>query len=233
VTEIEETDISLGTRRWFRASNLNERGIMKVAFVFLVTLALSLTACKESVVPTDVLASDGPAAAPRFGFTNGPANPGESGILRVEGEGGIGFFISTSEFIGLFWSDDSRAGCRAVSETATWELQQNLSPEEIEALFKTETVFVTIFDASAGPPSCALPIVAEGIGSLVYTDNDLLADVEDERTNAFGVTSEGTLALTGGGCATYNAYIRFATDGPGQPPVAAGLELHPTYNTQC
>jgi hypothetical protein len=106
----------------------------------------------------------------------------------------------------------------------------------LEDLLKSKEIWVSIHDISLAPPSCASPIVAEGTGQMVVTDNHLPGPAPDPgpRTSSFGFNSQGTLALTAGGCANYNIRLRFAIH-PGDAfvPRSGDITLHPVANDKC
>jgi hypothetical protein len=100
------------------------------------------------------------------------------------------------------------------------DVQRLLNPAEQELimeLFKVDDAFIRVYDWTGmppiGPTICQGEVLATGSGRLVITDNDLLALVEHNRTNAFGFTAEGALNDAASGSRLhYNAVQRFTLD---------------------
>lgn len=209
---------------------------MRFTTLILAVAVLTLAACQQSVGPAGV-DQPGDPATPTFSFGNGPPNPGESGIFRFTGEGGIGFFTFNKDFtlFAIIFADDRESLCVGPTEATGWEIQRHLSPGAVEDLLKIEEAFVTIRDISGGGafPFCASPIVGNGRGDLISQDNNLFLD-GSPRTNSFGFNSQGTLALTAGGCANYNIHLRFAIQ-PGDAfvPRSGDIRLHDVGHSKC
>ena len=117
------------------------------------------------------------------------------------------------------------------------QFQDVLTPANadlIQELFRNDGVFVTIYawagqdilvdddvlcDFLAGTP------IARGTAHLLNTDNDLLG--VPGRADAFGFTAQGTVDLTAGGTAHYNAFARWVYFPPDDVKVRAGITLVP------
>lgn len=206
------------------------------ALSLVVLLAAFLFGCQEGPSaldePSQLTVEN---TSGRFDFTNGPANPGESGVFRFQD---TFVFGSTSQdgLLQSFITSDSGLsilGCGALGQPFALNVQSLRDPDFLQTLAKTQEAWVAIIDISGGepPPFCGSPIVAEGVGKVVFTVN---ANNASEGQATFGFRSQGTLPLTAGGCASYHITSRAV--------LANGVELffdkgdvrlHPVPDNQC
>ncbi|MFL5494993.1 MAG: hypothetical protein ACJ8DC_11480 [Gemmatimonadales bacterium] len=105
----------------------------------------------------------------------------------------------------------------------------------IHELFRSDGVFVSVYTwagqdiLETDEILCEFLLggtpLARGTAHLVNTDSNLLA--VPGRADGFGFTAEGTLELTSGGSAHYNAFARSVFLPPDQLKVSAGINLRP------
>ena len=148
----------------------------KLSFILV---PLSLLACSERPTPTAL--SDA-APAPSFDFSNGPAEPGKSYIVR-SAFGGFGwFFVDPETQLGALVTDDA---CGAFAEATLVPTQTIFNPatEGLEMYFETGWINAAILV----PPYDCDDIVATGRVHNTWHDNDVLAWLyEHNRANAWG-----------------------------------------------
>lgn len=150
-------------------------------------------ACGGAEAPTSVGAM---FATPTYNYTNGPAGPGASGVIRFTD--GIGFFVT--DYVRGFTAFHGSSTTVAEFCSGTPPVPDDLSIQLIadpagalHALFTAPDHHVQIYPAS--PPGCAhwasLPLLAKGQARLIRTDNDLID--AGPRANAFGWQAMGVL----------------------------------------
>jgi hypothetical protein len=151
---------------------------------------------------------------PAFDFTNGPASPGESGILRfndlwleVISDPVAGF----KTIHGLPGSvDDFCDGLGAIDEASIQVKTQ--SAGEVNSLVFNHAQDVQVFAYIPGRICLTLrgvTPVARGTVNWRRTDNNLTpTGTEGGRADSFGFTSEGTLDAAGGGQVRYSDELR-------------------------
>lgn len=187
---------------------------------FLGAVPLALLACADSS-PSALL---DPPRSPLSDIGTAPAEPGRSGVFRVEGR--LAFFL-LDESHGLLsfhgidtpWADLCTGTPPAFDPVA---LQFIFTPAgAAEAVFQSRAHTVLLYPAAdigftAGPEDCAvmasLPLLARGPASFLRTDNDFFGS-GGPRVNAFGWQAHGVLenAATGGDVG-YRETARFVID---------------------
>ena len=181
------------------------------AVVGLSVLALG---CRDPSSP-NVATSQPPRA---FDFSSGPAEPGNSGIIRF------------GDFVGFFVYDFQR-GLLSIHSTSTpladvcagtppivdlLDIQTIATASGLHAIFQGQNHNVLIYPAV--PVDCSFlataPLLAAGSAHLIRTDNDLLGS-GSPGVNAFGWQAEGNLLdVATGGSIRYTEIVRllFTTD---------------------
>ncbi len=136
---------------------------------------------------------------PAFDFSNGPAEPGNSYIVRDEYGGFIWFFTDPVTELGLLVAWDDVECFDFEAETLIpFQLIFNPSNEGLEMYFENGWVNAQILE----PPYGCDDVLASGKVHNQWRDNDVYAWMNDtNRSNAFG----GHL---GGRVGDYNAMFR-------------------------
>ncbi len=172
--------------------------------------AVLLVGCTEQNVPT---ASTDALPTPAFNWLNNPDN-GNFRISRFE------------DAFAACWTDP-RTGLRACHATIPLGggtepdcgLQELGDPADFQQViidadaFRIMTnsvgeLFITIRDLTTAGDCFGAALVAEGSGTMRYTDNDTFGSVVN-NTNAWGFMARGNLTTTGGAPAKYSGHARF------------------------
>ncbi len=175
--------------------------------LFPLLLSALVVSCSDQapVVPLE----DGPV----FNWMNNPDN----GNFRI--------FRSQQHIIAC-WTDSKTGlrGCHAtvplgggsepdcglqhLSDPADW--QQVLVDEDVFRVVANAigAVWITVRDLNTPGDCFGAALVAEGWGTMHYTDNDQFGTVVN-NTNAWGFMAAGDLTTTGGDPAKYNGHARF------------------------
>lgn len=159
------------------------------------TLAVGLAAvlafgCTDQA--TSPTALDDLAVAPTFNFLNGPANPGNSGVVRFEdGEWFLGQDVEDELFSSINLGvplNDSFVCTEAPFDPELTSYQEFFAAGALHQHIKGTDVTIEVvpFDWECGDPPTAF-----GYGKLEVTDNDFF--VSGTRTNSFGYRAHGQL----------------------------------------
>jgi hypothetical protein len=171
--------------------------------------AVLAMSCTEGTAPT------GAAPSASFDFTNGPAEPGRSGLYRTAD----GFLEAvddeTNRLLSLHGLQNTLEDldCSDPS-TAEFDLiAQQIRPhagDVFNALMKADASTVQIYswdDLDAF--GCLAEPIYRGTVSFVRTDNNL-GGTTGQRANSWGWTAQGELTdLVNGGTVQYNEVARF------------------------
>lgn len=166
-----------------------------------ILVPLFLLACSEQPAPT-ALSEAGPA--PSFDFSNGPAEPGNSYILRDAYGGFAWYFIDPVTELAAFVSDQP---CGAFADTTLVPTQAIFSPADTGLTMYFENGMINAMVLA--PPYDCDDVLATGRVKNSWHDNDVLAWLHDHhRANAWGGGINGrvgqynvrwTLLVTWGG----------------------------------
>ena len=169
---------------------------MRSSFLALAVPATSLLvlACAEPSA-TD-------PSSPSFIFTNGPVQPGSSGVMRFGDQFTVRLDYVTDAGVRLvrhYPADDSFEVCGGSQQTPVIPEQfvtdPNLISGVVDLLRRTGEIPVLIYaENSANKPLCDYlreDWLFKGTGRLTYNDNNIFFD--PRRTNAFGWRGQGTV----------------------------------------
>jgi hypothetical protein len=144
---------------------------------FTLVPLLLLAACSEQ--PT---ASKQAAPAPSFDFSNGPATPGHSYIVRSAYGGFAWYFVDPVTELAALVTDEA---CSAFAEATLVPVQNIFNPAEEGLQMYLESGFLNA--AILEPPYACDDILATGRVKNSWHDNDVYAWAFDHhRANAWG-----------------------------------------------
>lgn len=146
---------------------------------FTIVPLLLLAACSEQPAPTALSES---APAPSFDFSNGPAVPGNSYILRDAYGGFAWYFIDPVTGLAALVSDQP---CGAFAEATLVPTQVIFSPADSGLRMALENGMINAMVLA--PPYDCDDALATGRVKNTWHDNDLYAWLFDhDRANAWG-----------------------------------------------
>lgn len=206
---------------------------LRIAGCALVAATL-MGGCSEPNKPTEGAGT----RSPKSNFSNAPSQSG----LRVVRGTSFFFFVVFDADHGMAAAINGRDGIANCGEPFTvsqpGRFQDVLNPSDeilVQELFKADAAFVHVYAWDGVPPPdddafCALltgPRIARGRARLVSTDNDFFAFLRSMpiRADAFGFTAQGTVNLTAGGTARFNAVDRVVFFPPDQVKETARIGL--------
>jgi hypothetical protein len=178
----------------------------------LIGMAALVVSCTERTAPAD---GDPPYS---FGFTNGPASPGNSGLFRFRDtwiDAVFDFNVGLLSIIGL--QNTVADLCNDLGEFDLMDFQ--IKPHELGErnsviVNRQASVQVLAIPAVSQGDFCAdfagAPVLYSGTGSFLRTDNNFTpTGSEGGRANSFGFTSQGVLTdLVNGGQVHYVGTVR-------------------------
>jgi hypothetical protein len=177
-----------------------------------------LFACERQPAPTAAAASvtsyAGPTAAD---FMNNPDN-GNPRFYRYQSDFGISWSDPTSGLRATHWTFPAQAGCgdwpqgvMDVQEVAL-DLTDPLAGRVLANA--VGDVWIKVRDTNQAGDCFGSLLVAEGPGTLHYTDNDEYAFLPNDRSslNGFGYMATGTLTTPDGRTVKYSGHLRMAYD---------------------
>lgn len=187
---------------------------MPTRFLFLLSplIGLAVASCTERTAPTD-------ATPPTsFGFINGPASPGNSGIFRFQDtwiDAIFDFDAGLLLIIGLRNTVTDLCNDLGDADFMDFQLKpHDLGEQNSLIVNRNASVQILAIPAVSQGDFCAdfagAPVLYSGTGSFHRTDNNLTpTGTEGGRANSFGFTSQGLLTdLVNGGTVRYSGAVR-------------------------
>lgn len=189
---------------------------MRARFLILCA-GLSLMGCSRTDMATA-------PAAPTFDFSNNPDN-GNVRVFRYQDEFAIAWTDPGSNLRVTHWSSQfaNEPGCGNFEGGGPIAFQQ-VGQEDLADFFASQfrinamgSVWIIVRDLNQ-PGNCfGAALVAEGWGSIHYTDNDAFGLNPDQSSaNAWGFMGNGVLTMPAGGTVRYSGHLRAAVSGAGQ-----------------
>lgn len=189
----------------------------------VVLLALLVSAASSACGDRPLPSQAPPATRPAFDFTNnaGVSNPM---IVRFEDRTGWLFDDPATGLFTIVSASNGEFGCARRTYLTLFDVQQILAnpddpaSDKIHQLLIGKDAYVTVyqgpFDPSLTCEDLAARKLAQGIGSVVNTDSDLLIFLYPHNNwDAFGVTAHANVSLLAGGSARFLAVNRCTWDG--------------------
>ena len=172
--------------------------------------------------------ADTPSAplAPAFDFSNNPDN-GNPRVYRYQDEFAIAWTDPKSGLRVTHWSSRflETPGCGNFEGGGPIAFQE-VGLRDLDDLFASQIhanvmgdVWIIVRDLNTPGDCFGAALVAEGWGSVHYTDNDVFGlDPAHPNTNAWGYMSNGVLTAPDGDAVRYSGHARIAVTGAGAVP---------------
>ena len=195
--------------------------------ILAIAVALALMGCgREADMATA-------PPAPAFDFSNNPDN-GNPRVFRYQDEFGVAWTDPGSGLRVTHWSTRFlvEPGCGDFEGRGPIAFQQ-VGLLDLADIFASQLrvnamgdVWVIVRDLNQ-PGNCfGAALVAEGWGSIHYTDNDAFGlGPNQPNANAWGYIGDGVLTTPTGGTVRYSGHLRIAFTGAGELATA-----RPTIN---
>ena len=185
------------------------------ALIILVPLALMSCGTENDTTS--------PPLAPAFSFSNNPDN-GNPRVHRYQDEFAVSWTDPVSNLRATHWSSRflEQPGCGSFEGGGPIAFQE-VGLVDLEDLFASQIranvmgdVWIIVRDLNQPGDCFGAALVAEGWGSVHYTDNDIFGLGPDQpNTNAWGYTARGVLTSPDGNAVGYSGHLRIAVTGAG------------------
>jgi hypothetical protein len=162
----------------------------------LLLVALAFASGCDHLQPTGPAETARPTV-PSLGTSNGPAEPGNSFVVRLDGEPFLTSVDEENDLVVRHYDAGNIDVCGGTSSFPTPEQQFVFTPNGAIMQFRTGEIPVYIYRLSEvppGDPSCEdleTKWLYRGTHQLVARDNNFFA--EPTHGNAFGYTGNGTV----------------------------------------
>ncbi len=182
-------------------------------------LLLSLLGTVAACAPTEPAAPVAGGVGPAYGTSNGPANPGNSLVVRFDDEAFLVSVDPANDLVVRHYNAEDIFFCGGSTGAAPAEAQLVLTPNAAVYGWKTGEVPVYVYRLSEVPPQVVSPQLCAdlvdkwiyaGTHTLINHDNNLFFD--PSRTNAFGWNGNGTVYDRNGAAYHYSELTHVVVD---------------------